>query len=471
MQWLYLHFPSLQLDVLQLQHPQQPLALADPAKHQIMALNQAAKLRGVALSQSVATAVLLCPDLQVYPPNVQQQQQLLLQLCEQLYQYTAEIMLQPPDGLAIRVSAMLQLYHDFSAYWQQLHQVLQVNKQHYIAACADTLLGARLLAKSGQTWLQPNSNSTAQKLAETPLCYSELSLVHQQQLARLGITCLGPLLTLAPAELGRRFPAEVNYYLQQLQGKQVSPPQFYRPARQFKRYLLLSYEISQSDLLLLPLRAFLVELQQFLQQANQLCRSILLTLHFRQATALPLTVQAVGGETQAGRWEELLRLQLANLNLPEPVYALDLHALHLDAAVTESGSMLQQRPGALSVPQLLSLLSAKLGEQALHSPAFIDSHWPEHTIQRQAPLNMSASSAVAASGTAYVARPSLQLALPIPLTEQVQVLGSAERLESLCWHSGERLQRDYYVARNQQGQQLWVFRTPEQKWYLHGWFS
>lgn len=115
MLWLYLHFPSLQLDVLQLQHPQQPLALADPAKHQIMALNQAAKLRGVALSQSVATAVLLCPDLQVYPPNVQQQQQLLLQLCEQLYQYTAEIMLQPPDGLAIRVSAMLQLYHDFSA--------------------------------------------------------------------------------------------------------------------------------------------------------------------------------------------------------------------------------------------------------------------------------------------------------------------------------------------------------------------
>lgn len=471
MQWLYLHFPSLQLDLLQQQYPQLPLALVDPVKHHIMAFNQTAQLRGVALQQSVATAVLLCPDLQLYPPDVPQQQQLLLQLCEQLYQYTAEIMPQPPDGLAIRVTAMLQLYRDFSAYWQQLQQVLQSTKWHYIAAGADTLLGARLLAKSGQTWLQLHSNTTVQKLAETPLGYSELSLVHQQQLARLGITCLGSLLALAPAELGRRFPAEVNYYLQQLQGKQVSPPQFYRPSRQFKRYLLLAYEISQSDLLLPRLHTFLRELQQFLQQANQVCRGILLTLYFRQAAALQLNVQAVGGETQAGRWEELLRLQLAKVSLSEPVYALDLQALYLDAAVVETGSMLQQRPSTLSVSQLLSLLSAKLGSQVLHSPAFVESHWPEHNVQRQAPLNATANSATAASSTAYAARPSLQLAQPIPLTEHVQLLGVAERLETICWQSGERLQRDYYVARNQQGQQLWVFRTPEQHWYVHGWFS
>lgn len=470
MTWLYLHFPTLQLDVLQRQFPQQPLALAEPKQHQIIAVNQEAQLQGVTVKHSVATAVLLCPNLQLYPPDAVRLQQLLQQLCQQLYQYTGDIMLQPPDGLAIRVSTMLQLYADFSTYWQQLQQVLQESFTHYIAACATTLLGARLLARSGQTWLQLDPTITEQQLAKTALCYSEISEQHQQQFARVGISRLGQLLALAPAELAKRFPAEVVHYLQQLQGKSVSPPQFYRPAQLFQRYLLLSYEISQSELLLQPLCKFLAELQQFLQQSNQLCRSLLLTLHFRQHETLALEVKAVGGEVQALRWEALLRLQLATLALPEPVYAIDLQALHLDTAVAQTVPLLQQRQSTLSVAQLLSILTAKLGEHALRSPVFIAKHWPEQSVQRQAPLLLTSESSSFLPEQAYVMRPSVQFAEPERLTEPVQLLGSAERLESVCWHSGAYLQRDYYVARNAQGQQLWVFRTPELHWYVHGWF-
>jgi len=479
MLWLYLHFPSLLLDSLSVAQPQQPLALAEPKRQQLVAVNTVAAQAGITVGQSVATAVLLCPALQLFAPDTHRQQQLLQQLCEQLYQYTGDIALQPPDGLCIRAGTMLQLYASFAAYWQQLQQILQAQQCRVVAACASTPLSARLLARSGRHWLTLQPEQTAQALQQTDLCYSELSAEVQQQLARLGIRQLGQLQALAAAELARRFPADVVLYLQRLAGNVASPPLFYRPATQFQHYLLLQYEISQSDILLRPLGALLLQLQQFLQQRNQLCRCLLLTLYFRQQAARHIQIQAMGGESLAARWQSLLSLQLEQVKLTEPVYALELQALQVSAAEAHSGVLLDDKHGAhkqgtLSKAQLLSVLAARLGLPALQSPAFVCSHWPEQSLQRQPPLpekDESPSQTAMATDKPYAIRPSLQLAEPVSLTEPIQLLSAAERLESLCWQTGALRQRDYYLARNRQGQQLWVFRTPTQQWFLHGWFS
>ena len=57
----------------------------------------------------------------------------------------------------------------------------------------------------------------------------------------------------------------------------------------------------------------------------------------------------------------------------------------------------------------------------------------------------------------------------------LQFLSRAERLESGWWDEGEQggagdVQRDYFVARNPQGQWAWVFRATD-GWYLHGLFA
>lgn len=494
MLWLYLHFPSLLLDSLSAAEPSVPMALAEPRQHQLVAVNAIAAQAGVTSGQSVATAVLLCPRLQLYPPDESRQQQLLQQLCNLLYQYTGDIALQPPDGLCIRAGSMLQLYSGFAAYWQQLQQLLQAQQCRVIAACASTPISARLLARSGRQCLTLDPEQRLKVLQQTDLSYSDLSTEVQQQLARLGIRKIGQLQALAPAELARRFPQEVVGYLQQLAGDSPKPLPFYRPASQFQHYLLLQYEISQTDILLRPLSPLLKQLQQFLLKRNQLCRCLVLTLYFRQQASRQIQVQAMGGEVQAARWQSLLSLQLEQVKLPEPVYALELQALQLSAAVAHSGTLLDYYHGndgycaeqpcieksntasnsAVSKAQLLSLLAAKLGQQVLQSPAYVSSHWPEQSLQRQAPLPEKEHNSTAASLMAdkpYAIRPSLQLAEPVNLTEPIQLLSAPERLESLCWQSGVLRQRDYYVARNRQGQQLWVFKTPAQQWFIHGWFS
>ena len=55
------------------------------------------------------------------------------------------------------------------------------------------------------------------------------------------------------------------------------------------------------------------------------------------------------------------------------------------------------------------------------------------------------------------------------------LLTRAERLESGWWDAGEAgaagdLRRDYFVARNPQGQWAWIFRDA-QGWFLHGLFA
>jgi protein ImuB len=73
---------------------------------------------------------------------------------------------------------------------------------------------------------------------------------------------------------------------------------------------------------------------------------------------------------------------------------------------------------------------------------------------------------------------------PQPLAERadgphwhgpLQLLTRGERLESGWWDAGEAgaagdLQRDYFVARNPQGQWAWIFRDAA-GWFLHGLFA
>ena len=67
-------------------------------------------------------------------------------------------------------------------------------------------------------------------------------------------------------------------------------------------------------------------------------------------------------------------------------------------------------------------------------------------------------------------RPSYLQAIPSELKEQVTILSGPERITSGWWEFAPTC-RDYYVAENQQGKKLWIFRTPNQQWFVHGYFS
>lgn len=85
-------------------------------------------------------------------------------------------------------------------------------------------------------------------------------------------------------------------------------------------------------------------------------------------------------------------------------------------------------------------------------------------------------------------RPLWLLPSPQPLSEHadgphwhgpLQLLTRGERIESGWWDGGEicaetpatgDIRREYFIARNRQGQQAWIFRDAN-GWFLHGLFA
>ena len=50
---------------------------------------------------------------------------------------------------------------------------------------------------------------------------------------------------------------------------------------------------------------------------------------------------------------------------------------------------------------------------------------------------------------------------------ELKICLGPERIETNWW-TKHPLRRDYYIAETKHNEKLWVYRTPEKKWYLHG---
>ncbi len=111
-------------------------------------------------------------------------------------------------------------------------------------------------------------------------------------------------------------------------------------------------------------------------------------------------------------------------------------------------------------------------------------HRPERA---QAWAAAAMTSATATSATATSAKrqrdpPALPVARPLwlvaepraldadPATAQLQLLCGPERIES-GWWDGSEIGRDYFVGRDAQGENLWLYRDRGGAWFVHGVFA
>ena len=130
MRWLYIHLPSLQLDSLLYQQGcDGPCALVQQG--QMVQTNASAQELGIVPGTGLAQAALLSSQLIINTYQERQEQRLLKQLALQLYQFSATLYLDPPQGLLLLTADMRLLYKDESHYWQVLQGPLQSRQLRY----------------------------------------------------------------------------------------------------------------------------------------------------------------------------------------------------------------------------------------------------------------------------------------------------------------------------------------------------
>ncbi|MEW6984277.1 DNA polymerase Y family protein [Colwelliaceae bacterium 6471] len=464
--WLYLHFPALQLDSLYATHEQHALVIVDGHKNTIVQHNQTAHKHGIKNGMGLGTAASLCHDLQVHPYKIAIEKEKLAETAHWLYSVTADISLFEPNGILLKVSNMLSLYKNLEHYWQTLHSHLSLLALKYNFATGYSPLAARLLAKVGVNQIISNQENLVEHLHQQSLCHTELSVATIEKLRRVGITTISALLNITLTDLAKRFDLELVNYVGRLTGQLKHPLNFYRPSEAFKHRLELLFEIDNLQWLAKPLSILLTKLEYFLKKRNLITHEITLLLHQRDHGDLELTIHSAQGEYQSQKWLTLSQLTVESIKLLAPVQSITLlvkHSMPLNPLVED---LFSTAKGVYSPEELVSVLQAKLGKQAVQGMHLTEDPRPERSTEICLPLSHTSY----CQHQAYKLRPSLLLPRPQRLTEQVAIMQGPERLAT-GWWDGNPMARDYFIAQTPNGRWLWIYRTAEKQWFLHGIFS
>lgn len=478
--WLYLHFPHLQLDSLYQRHQksnksgeedqdQRPVIILDTNSNEVVQLNQPAIDEGLAKGMGLATAAALAPHLSVIPYRVETEEEKLKELAERLYLVTSDITLYKPNGLLLRIHNMLALYGGLESYWAILKQQLAPQQLRYYYATGHSPLAARMLSRASSNLITNDIKWLKQQTNHCPLIQTDLAHKTIDQLHRVGTHTVGELLTIPRKDIAKRFDIHIINYLGKLTGEFHHPVEFFHPTELFSRYLELLFDIEHIQPLIKPLQHMLDTLEQFMTVRDQITYSLNVVLHQRDTLPLEFNIGSAQGDYQAKVWLTLIELKLENITLDAPVFAIQITTGVVQQRTTEINDLFSKRSSHLSYAQLISLLTAKLGEQVLHQPEVRDDHRPEYATGYSKPLSPTIAETAPLLSSEHF-RPTFLLQTPQPLREKTILLHGPERICSGWWEHAS-VTRDYYIARSEQGRYYWLFKTPEQHWYLHGVFS
>ena len=475
--WLYIHFNSLQLsrivddDGKLALDSVRPIALYDALNNQLCQLNNEATQLGLKTNMGLAAASALCAELEIVEYDATQEGLLLNDIAQKLYGVTADISLDKPNGLYLRVDNMLKLYGGIAPYWRTVSNILSQVNGDYDYATAYSISAAKVLAKAAYNCVSDDQQQWKRALCGCALNHSDLTEKQLIALQRVGIHSFTELFKQPVSAIAARFDGPMLRYLSELKGERFAQLPFYRPPQQFRQQHILLYEITLSERLLKPLGLMLNELERFLVQRGLVAFDLEVELQLRDhdtETSQYWQLHCAQGESRASAWLEIAEISIERLSLLAPVQGLSLFAKQLSKTVAANDDLFSGKQHNMSNLQLLARLHAKLGEDAVTQVQLSNDYRPECTNKEVVAGQHDRSQS--ANQPLYYDRPALLLPEPKTLPPHTKILSSPERIVN-GWWDDKPVARDYFIAQNKQGQYLWVFRTPENNWFVHGYFA
>jgi protein ImuB len=286
------------------------------------------------------------------------------------------------------------------------------------------------------------------------------------------------------------------------------PRENYRAPERFTADYDLHEEQSDSTLLLNACQELLLRLERFLLTRQLAVQQVLFDFFHLQDPATHISLGCVQADRAVQHWSDLLALKFDRLTLPAAVIAIQLRAGRSQAFPAETDILpfdqQVKRQNKLSIAHLAERLSARIGGESVHGVMIVAEHRPQYAWRRQDVCgDVPHCASVAHYRTDHLSQhtslldemqcnASLMLRRPLWLLQEPQLLATEqnlpvyegilklldgpERLET-GWWDDDGIARDYFVARNPGGVQLWVYRDRREKggcrrrWFLHGIFG
>ncbi|MFK7831421.1 MAG: DNA polymerase Y family protein [Congregibacter sp.] len=472
--WLCLRLHELAVQCLPQQRPQ---ALAVIDNQRIHAVNAAATMLGLEPGMDPASARALAGDtaVQLLQRQPDTESETMEALSCWAYGVTPHLYRFREDCLMLEISGSLRLFGGADAILRHCQRGMACRGYGTETAIAATPLAAWLLSHTGDTRTERLDMPLRDRLASLPLQLLEPLHKEFSALQHSGMRRLGDVLSLPIASLSRRCGHEFSELLQHLIGELVAPLVHFEPPSCFLDSYPLDYPVANQDELGPALEQLLQSLQDYLRQRQLQTRQLVWHFYGQGEYREKLEVRASEADTSRQDWYRLTRLRLERQPFREEVERVQLRVQQLDSAQPNSGSLFRQSGQSGSTAQLVDLLSNRLGSRAVSSLRCRDAHLPEDSFAIVSPGSRDR----AHSGPA-AQRPFWLLPEPEPLRLErekllfwgsyLELIYGPERIEDGWWKKGTS--RDYFVAKNEQGQRFWVFHERrQQRWFMHGLFA
>jgi protein ImuB len=448
-------------------------------------------------------------------------------------QFTPLVTLEPTrDVLLLEVRASLRLYGGLQALLSKLQQGwLQLGWQppdtirmacaptakaaHWqvfaVDTCIDTCIDTSTQIVDNQAPAQFKANDhlstehisqlVVQLISSLPVGVIEEAEPHLSTLERMGIRTVGQLSRLPRGGITRRFGKRLLQALDSAHGRHPDLRVWVTAPHEFHQVLELPARADNHGLITLGARRLLQELAAWLRAKQSGVRQLTLTLMHDNPPHTNITLGFAEPTQDPARFERLLSERLARHALARPVYELALHAQNAESLAGTTVDFFAAAPTAVgaatALPELIERLQARLGSEHVQQLSLRDDHRPEiamvcepvsdfthqrSPVRKKEPTDINFLPESDLATTPQSHRPAWLLATPIALKVQahrpvyhgqLRLLCGPERIEAGWWEDTPQgaAQRDYFIACSSAYELLWVYRTPQHQWYLHGFFS
>ena len=399
-----------------------------------------------------------------------------------------------PQALICEIRSSLKYFGGIDSIHDKLKALLRpaLEQRHledyFLYAATPTVSGSLLLARSGHNALVYQKDNLRSALGQLSTDVLQLGKEQNRRLYNMGIRKIRDIWRLPVDGLHKRFGSDFVNLLNKALGIAPEPTRNYVPPPAFGTAHDLPYEVENLDRLLPVVDEMLLQLCKFLRQRDLSTSHLVLSLIHEKRSRTEIDM----GLRQPSRCRDhlllLMETHFTNLIIPAPVVGLKLTVKQFDAFSSESNALLVEDRTSISdgggmsnknLSQFMEQLHARLGGDSLKSINTIAEHCPEYATQQLNYTDSKANSPAAA--VANNPRPFWLLDEPIQLAlrsgklyhrRTITLISGPERIESYWW-SGRDIRRDYYIAREEDGSRLWIFRerSGQRHWYLHGYFS
>ncbi|MFN3583640.1 DUF6504 family protein [Phenylobacterium sp.] len=481
-----------------------PFALIETVRgvRRIAAVSAEALALRVYAGQKAADAKAIAPELVTAEAEPEADADALTALVDWCVRFSPAVAADPPDGLFLDIAGVEHLFGGEAELMAEFRDRLAANGLSFRLAVADTAGAAWALAHFGKDGTIAPHRGQAPLISPLPPAALRLDPEAAAKIERLGLRRIGQLMDIPRGPLGRRFGAHALMRLDQALGRAPEALSFRRPPTPWIDRLAFFEPISAPEDMARVTGDACARLCARLEAEGRGARRF--EIGFCRVDGKIPAVEV--GLAMAGRdARRLARLFAPKVETVDPGFGIDAVLIAAYEIEAVAGRQVQIEAGLAPAPEdglipLVDRLANRLGPERVWRAAPVESHVPELSVAREAPLG--APSSKARPWDVEAPRPTRLFRRPEPLegvialtpddpptqfrwrgrTHRVRRAEGPERIGEEWWTrdigevSAARV-RDYYRVEDQDGARFWLFRAglyrpgEPAKWWLHGVFG